>query len=317
MAANSLPSGKPAAVPAPVGAVPAAAASEPSLGAVFQTVLIVLGVLVLIPGIDLAVSGLFFDAHWTDPARNFYFRQAYLTHAVTSLIYLASIGGGLILGFTFLYALSTRSKPQGLNSRAWGFLFAAFLLGPGLLTNVVFKDHWHRARPAQIQEFGGSAKFSPALIISDQCKTNCSFVAGDPAPVFFLHAFAFLVPNRRRQKQILLASIGGGLAVGLLRIAAGAHFLSDVLFSGAVVILATALLHTVLYGGSNTVDTWKRWLGLSKDEPAEAEAAPKAEPVKAEAPKAEAPKVEPVQAEAAEALAKPADPDSQVPAAVI
>ena len=158
MTTNSLPSGHPAAVPAPAGAVPEQPAAEPSLAGVVQTVLILLALLVLIPGIDLAVSRVFFDAHWVDPARNFYFRQAYLPNAVSALIHLAALAGGFALAFTFLYSILTKQTPRGLNSRAWGFLFAAFLLGPALLTNVVFKDHWHRARPAQIEQFGGQQK---------------------------------------------------------------------------------------------------------------------------------------------------------------
>src|SRR6202007_2501046 len=106
--------------------------------------------------------------------------------------------------------------------------------GPGLVTNAILKDHWGRARPTQITEFGGTKAFTPALVPARQCERNCSFVAGHPALGFYLVSFGFLVPPPRRRVVEAIA-IATGALFGAARIAQGGHFLSDVVFSGLVV----------------------------------------------------------------------------------
>ena len=112
--------------------------------------------------------------------------------------------------------------------RSAAFVLLILLLGPGLVVNTVFKDHWGRARPAQTVEFGGKAHFTPAWVISDQCNKNCSFVCGDASIGFAFVAFAFI---SRRPRRWLVGGIALGAALGLMRIAQGGHFLSDVVFS--------------------------------------------------------------------------------------
>ena len=41
------------------------------------------------------------------------------------------------------------------------FLIATIAIGPGLIVNLGFKDHWHRPRPVHTQEFGGPDEFRP------------------------------------------------------------------------------------------------------------------------------------------------------------
>jgi lipid A 4'-phosphatase len=52
-----------------------------------------------------------------------------------------------------------------------------------------------------------------------------------------------------RRKQWLLASLGLGSAIGLMRIAQGGHFLSDVLFAGWTIWLIEQFIRAV----------WLRW----------------------------------------------------------
>ena len=68
-------------------------------------------------------------------------------------------------GFLLLaiVAASQRRPVAGLDAKAWLFLFLGLLVGPGLVVNGILKDHWGRARPAEIIEFGGTAHFSPAF----------------------------------------------------------------------------------------------------------------------------------------------------------
>ncbi|MDI9348959.1 MAG: phosphatase PAP2 family protein [Candidatus Symbiobacter sp.] len=106
----------------------------------------------------------------------------------------------------------------------------AALVGPGLVANALFKDMWGRARPLQLFEFGGQLKFTPPLVWSDQCSSNCSFVGGDAALGFWLFIFAFMAVSTWRRALFWLAVAVGGI-LGLVRIGQGAHFLSDILFS--------------------------------------------------------------------------------------
>lgn len=112
--------------------------------------------------------------------------------------------------------------------RAALYLLLVLLLGPGLMVNTVFKDNWGRARPAQTEEFGGQRQFTPAWVMSDQCPNNCSFVCGDAGIGFALVGLAFVT---RRPRRWLAAGLTLGGALGLMRMAQGGHYLSDVIFS--------------------------------------------------------------------------------------
>ncbi|TCJ18584.1 phosphatase PAP2 family protein [Parasulfuritortus cantonensis] len=127
----------------------------------------------------------------------------------------------ILLGAKRLPRLAAWRRPAA-------YMLLVLLLGPGLLVNAVLKDHWGRARPVQTVEFGGAAQFTPAWVVSDQCRSNCSFVCGDASIGFSLLGLAFV---SRRPRRWLAAGIllGGGL--GLMRMAQGGHFLSDVIFS--------------------------------------------------------------------------------------
>jgi len=60
--------------------------------------------------------------------------------------------------------------------------------------------------------------------------------------VYKRQALGYAYVSRRRRWQVFAAATGFGLLVGLARVAAGGHFLSDVLFSGIIVIGLTILL---------------------------------------------------------------------------
>ena len=46
-----------------------------------------------------------------------------------------------------------------MSGRAVVFLIATMALAPGLLVNVVLKDHWGRPRPIDVKQFGGQYQF--------------------------------------------------------------------------------------------------------------------------------------------------------------
>lgn len=90
------------------------------------------------------------------------------------------------------------------------FVVLAGLLGPGILVNNGFKDNWQRARPYQVQEFGGPQQFTRATVMTDQCNNNCSFVSGHVACGFFL--VSMMLVHRRRK----VAWAASGVAAGLI-----------------------------------------------------------------------------------------------------
>ena len=137
----------------------------------------------------------------------------------------------LLFAFLLLSLLPRFRQPWRQRRTAAGYLLAVLLLGPGLLVNTVLKNHWGRPRPVHLEQFGGTTKFTPALQPSTRCATNCAFVSGHAAAAFYLMAGYWVT----RQRRYLVAGIGFGLFVGFVRMAMGAHFLSDVLFAGLIV----------------------------------------------------------------------------------
>jgi lipid A 4'-phosphatase len=191
-----------------------------------------------LPGVDLAVSGWFYDpqhgftlAAWP-PLRALEASIRWITWAIVLIV---------AIGAAWLWL---RGRPLWrLDRKALIFLAAATAIGPGILVNTVLKDHWGRARPYQIEEFGGAKSFTPAPLPADQCERNCSFASGHAALGFSLVSFALLLAASRRRAIALGAAIGFGALVGLARVAAGHHFLSDVVYAGLIVVATTWLLH--------------------------------------------------------------------------
>lgn len=203
----------------------------------------------LSPEIDLAVSGFFYNG------TNFPWSSGGLAEFFHNLVKpTALVLAGLLLLMTLLQLFRRGSW------RRWVFVWLALVLGPGLVTNVIFKDHWGRARPMQVEAFGGLAQFTPALEPANQCAKNCSFVSGDASFGFFFHSFAYIAPRRRR--QLFWAGMGMGVLCGLMRIGMGAHFLSDVLFGGVFTLLVSAGLYGALFGRRALAIMWRDFLGL-------------------------------------------------------
>ena len=191
--------------------------------------------------VDLWFSGLFWNG--TD---GFFLRDAWWARVAYWVIPILaySVVGVALVG---LLVNAVRRRPLGQwHSRMFLYLIAVVAIGPGLVANVVFKDHWGRARPRDVVEFGGAKIFTPAFVISDQCSKNCSFVAGHPSMAFAMVALV-LVAARRRRAWLIALAVALGVVVGLGRIVQGGHFLSDVVFS-AIFTVAIAVGLYRLFG---------------------------------------------------------------------
>ena len=126
------------------------------------------------------------------------------------------------------------------------FLLFVLAIGPGILINLTFKDQWGRPRPRDIEAFGGvEAYVAPGAFGQGKGK---SFPCGHCSMAFFMAVpFLFL-----RKKYLgwaygfLIFGILYGLLVGLARMMAGGHFLSDVIWSGGIVWVVAVLGYYLL-----------------------------------------------------------------------
>jgi lipid A 4'-phosphatase len=138
-----------------------------------------------------------------------------------------------------------------IPGRAAVLMIATLALAPGVVANVVLKQHWGRPRPIDIVEFGGDQHFVPWWDPRGDCPDNCSFVAGEPSGAFWTLAPAALVPPAWRVVATA-AALTFGTVIGLVRIAAGGHFFTDVVFSGVFTFLIIWLAHGLIYRWSAT-----------------------------------------------------------------
>ncbi len=189
------------------------------------------------PGIDLWFSGLFFDAQ-TD----FWLAKVHLVRglreAIWTLIILTFLAAFGMLIFTKVF----RSTTPVMN-KVWEVATLTYVLGPMLLTDVILKSHWGRARPASVEEFGGAAQFTPPFVITDQCADNCSFVSGEGSGVTALLITVLLVARNmaptRASKLITIVAFVIAFAGLSLRIIMGRHFLSDTICAVLFVTMIT------------------------------------------------------------------------------
>src|SRR5690606_27158610 len=127
------------------------------------------------PGIDLWVSGLFHT-----PEEGFWLARSPVANALRSAVWHCSqamVG----LAAVALGLAAARRPVSGFGARPAVFVLALYMFGPGLVVDFGLKDHWGRARPATVAEFGGGQEFTPAFLPADQCDRNCSFVSGEGA----------------------------------------------------------------------------------------------------------------------------------------
>jgi membrane-associated PAP2 superfamily phosphatase len=194
------------------------------------------------PELDIAISRLFFDpqanAFPLTASRTLQVLREASMWVITALVAPAGIALGIKLVLPFTRLL--------MSARALVFVLATLALGPGLFVNVLMKEHWHRPRPIDVPEFGGSERFVPWWDPRGVCPKNCSFVAGESSGAFWSLAPAALAPPSWRPLAYA-GAVAFGAAVGAMRIALGGHFFTDVVFGGIVVFLVIWIVHGAIY----------------------------------------------------------------------
>lgn len=115
--------------------------------------------------------------------------------------------------------------------------FLGLALGPGLLVNLTFKEHWGRARPYQV--IRDNSNFSlPWQPHFDMPKDN-SFPSGHESIGAFI-GIPFIA-YRRRKLGVLLSLIGA-VTVGIVRWLQGGHYFTDICASALMVWMISILV---------------------------------------------------------------------------
>lgn len=188
--------------------------------------------------LDIAAARWFFRAgesdHWP-LAREFPWLILYRAASwITALLILAGLAA---------FALSLTPRRRHWRGAATLVLLAV-VIGPGLIGNAVLKDHWQHPRPRDLTELGGSMHYVPSPLIGPE--GGASFPCGH-CTVGFLFGLGWWIFRGRRPRWAAI-SLAAGLMIGALlgvgRMAAGAHFLSDVIWSA---LLAYGVTHILYY----------------------------------------------------------------------
>ena len=220
------------------------------------TAIALLAIPVIWPRIDLIMAAWFYK-----PGEGFYLSE----YPAFNFFHEASYYGARLLGISLAMAAfiaGLRHRPlAGVTMKGWLFLLLALMIGPGLVGNALLKDHWGRARPREVTEFAGNAAFSPVYAPQPDAHRNESFIAGDAAFGFYLTSFAYVVPAGASRRRTFGIGILAGALLGVVRIAMGAHFLSDVLYAGFFMLASIAAVYAAMFGRKETRDCWRDFTG--------------------------------------------------------
>lgn len=151
----------------------------------------------------------------------------------------------LVYLFGHLHRYTERFRRRAL------YVLLVIVIGPGLVVNAVFKDHWGRPRPVHVKEFGGKYDYVPPGLISDS--PDKSFVCGHCSVAASFVVLYFLSQNHKLLYLALSVFLLGGM--GATRMTAGGHFVSDILWSGYLVFLVAYALY---YGWYIELKWWRR-----------------------------------------------------------
>jgi lipid A 4'-phosphatase len=193
------------------------------------------------PQLDIALAAQFYDPqrHFWRSYDPFYQRLSDLTMWIVALV---AAPAGLSLLAKFVYP----ARQPFIRGRAVFLTLVTLALIPGVLANLVLKEHWSRPRPLGIVEFGGPEHFRPWWDPRGECPYNCSFVSGEGSAAFWTLAPAAVTPPQWRAAAYA-AALAFGCTVSILRMAVGAHFFTDVFFAGFFAFVVIWLLHGCLY----------------------------------------------------------------------
>ncbi len=196
------------------------------------------------PMLDIAISSHFFDREQG------YFPSAPIYELIRQWgvipAMIVAVVASLFFALTYVIKRWSRWRPYAL------LLILPMALGAGVITHGIFKDHWGRPRPRQVENFGGENPYRPFYKPdwSWEIRQLKSFPCGHCTMGFYFFAVALLF-RRLGYKWLyvisLLFALALGTALGIARIAQGGHFFSDVLAAALVMWLTAAACDWLIF----------------------------------------------------------------------
>lgn len=194
------------------------------------------------PELDMRLAGLFYNAETKNFPLSKVANAAFARDAAMWIAWAFAAPSIIAL----VVKMARPDKPLLVRGRTVAYLLISITLAAGILTNMTFKTHWGRPRPAAVVEFNGPWQFKAWWDPRGECPKNCSFFSGEGATAFWTYAPASLAPAPWRPLAYAAATVFGVLTSGL-RMAFGGHFFTDVAIAGLVTFLVIWLLHGLLY----------------------------------------------------------------------
>ncbi|MEI7640313.1 MAG: phosphatase PAP2 family protein [bacterium] len=187
---------------------------------------------------DIDFQKLFFDAAKGDwiYGQNRFVQMLYKFGTYPVII--MSISAIFVFAFSFGYKKIISYRKPAL------FLILLVLIAPGLIINIVLKQYSGRPRPREIIEFGGSWHNKKPFDFGTPGK-GASFPCGHASAGFAMAGVYFLLRKKHKKMAAvtLVASLAYGTSMGIGRSMQGAHFLSDTLWAGGLVMLTGEALY--------------------------------------------------------------------------
>lgn len=185
--------------------------------------------------LDYQLAALFYRPG--DPAGDWPYQHWWLIKVLYDYAFPFTVIAGLTALLTYIighfHACSRRFRRRAL------YILLVIAMGPGLVVNLVFKDHWGRPRPLHIQQFAGEYAYVPPLKLGHT--SDKSFVCGHCSVGYAFFALYFLSQNYKLFYFILTLTLAW--VMGFTRMTSGSHFVSDILWSGYLVFLVAFALY--------------------------------------------------------------------------
>jgi len=122
--------------------------------------------------IDIKLAAYFYHPENVEdvwPDKNWWLWRILFEYAFPFTVF-SGIVALLVFIISHFHDKSRRFRRQAL------YILLVIVIGPGLVVNLIVKDHWGRPRPMHITQFGGEYEYLPPLQIGHT--TDKSFVCG-------------------------------------------------------------------------------------------------------------------------------------------
>lgn len=134
-----------------------------------------------------------------------------------------------------------------ISGRATLTLVVTLVVGPLFLVNTVLKPYWGRPRPYEVRQFSGTEEFVSWWDPAGTCRGNCSFVTGESSAAYWTLAPATVLAPPTWKPLAAILAIAFGTLVGIVRVAFGGHFATDVIASCLLITLIVWIAHEAVY----------------------------------------------------------------------